>query len=113
MRSPVLAAVLEAVDHLPTDVVEELALEVLRAGSSQSAFRLADAIAQPDARRVAKAIAAAWHEDPPVSSGELTAMLRAAAAARSAEEVEGRVEVVMTGPSEPDAPTRATEAVVV
>lgn len=113
MRSPVLAAVLEAVDHLPTDVVEELALEVLRARSSQGAFRLADAVAQPDARRVAEVIATAWHQEPTVSGTELAAMLRAAAAARSAEELEGRVEVVMTGPSEPDAPTRATEAVVV
>jgi phosphatidylserine/phosphatidylglycerophosphate/cardiolipin synthase-like enzyme len=39
-------------------------------------------------------------------------MLRAAAAARLAEAQDGIVEVVMTGPSRPDAPARSTEAVV-
>ncbi len=108
-----LAAVLRAIDQLPSDVVEELALEALRAGSFEYAYRLADAVAQPGVRRVAQTIASAWQAEPDMSGAELTAMLRAASAARSAEELDGRVEVVMTGPSEPDAPTRATEAVVV
>jgi phosphatidylserine/phosphatidylglycerophosphate/cardiolipin synthase-like enzyme len=113
MRSLVLTAVLEAIDRLPAGVIEELAREVLRVGSPERADRLVAAVAHSDARRVAEAIAIAWRSEPAVSAAELAAMLRASAAARSAEELEGRVEVVMTGPSERDAPTRATEAVVI
>jgi phosphatidylserine/phosphatidylglycerophosphate/cardiolipin synthase-like enzyme len=112
MTSPVLTAVLQAVDHLPAGVIEELAHATEQAESSSKAYRLADAVAQLDARRSAEAIAEAWRTEPRVTGGELSAMLRAAAAARSAEVLEGRVEVVMTGPSEAGAPTRATEAVV-
>jgi len=113
MSSSLLSAVLLTTERLPAGVVEELAQAVERASTATSPQRLAEAVPQPDFRRTAEALALAWRLEPAVTSGELAAMLRAAAAARGAEEREGRVEVVLTGPSEPDAPARSTEAVVV
>jgi phosphatidylserine/phosphatidylglycerophosphate/cardiolipin synthase-like enzyme len=113
VSSLLLQAVLEATDRLPLAVVEELVVVVLRASSTGAVHVLAEAVPHHDFRRAADALAAAWQLEPDVSGRELAAMLRAAAAARAAADREGRVEVVMTGPSEADAPTRSTEAVVI
>jgi len=105
--------VLDAVQRLPAGIVEELALAVVRAGSSDSASLLVEAVPDAGFRWVTEGIVRAWRVEPQTTPGELAAMLRAACTAREAAEQEGRVEVVMTGPSEPDTPTRSTEAVVV
>lgn len=112
MSSPLLLAVLEATEDLPAGVVEELALQVVRASSARSSHRLAERGPQRQFRRTAETLATAWRLEPGVTGGELAAMLRAASAARSAADRQGRVEVVFTGPSEADAPARSTEAVV-
>jgi len=113
VNSRLLKAVLGAVQRLPAGIVEELALAVLRLGSPRSAYELLDALPDARFRLTAEAIVQAWRAEPEIPSGELASMLRAASAARAAAELEGRVEVVMTGPAERDAPTRSTEAVVV
>jgi phosphatidylserine/phosphatidylglycerophosphate/cardiolipin synthase-like enzyme len=64
-------------------------------------------------KRAALGLAAAWKKEPEASGAVLCGMLRAAAAARLSTERAGKVDVVITGPSERDAPTRSTEAVVV
>jgi phosphatidylserine/phosphatidylglycerophosphate/cardiolipin synthase-like enzyme len=112
VNSPLLIAVLRTVERLPAAVVSELAQEVLRASPAGPDRLLGSDVPQQDFRIAAEALAAAWKREPTVGNRELAAMLMAAAAARGAANSDGRVEVVMTGPSEPDAPTRATEAVV-
>jgi phosphatidylserine/phosphatidylglycerophosphate/cardiolipin synthase-like enzyme len=113
MKSPLLAAVVEVTDRLPSAAREELARGAARVSDASAAGSLVQTVPQEDFRRAAEALVAAWRLEPEVTGREVGAMLRGAAAARTSEEREGRVEVVMTGPSQPDAPTRSTEAVVV
>lgn len=113
MTSPTLDAVLGAVERLPAGIVEELARAIVRAGSAELAGGVADAVPEPGYRRVADVVVRAWRTDAGLTAGEVAAMLRAAAAARDVAGREGRVDVVITGPAQPGAPTRSTEAVVV
>ena len=108
-----LDAVLGAAERLPGGVVEELARAIIRAGSADIAGGVPDVVPDAGFRRVAENVVRAWRADGETTAGELGAMLRAAAAAREAADRQGRIELVITGPAEPDAPTRSTEAVVV
>lgn len=111
MSSPVLDAVVDAADRLPASIVDELARAIARSGAAHGS--VLDAVPDAGFRRVAENVMRAWRADAGTTAAELAAMLRAASAARSMAEREGRIEVVITGPAEPDAPTRSTEAVVV
>jgi phosphatidylserine/phosphatidylglycerophosphate/cardiolipin synthase-like enzyme len=113
MTSPLLDAVVEVTDRLPAAAREVLARGASGLEDVSGASALVNAVPQEDFRRAAESLVAAWRLEPGVSGREVGAMLRGAAAGRVSEEHEGRVAVVMTGPSEPDAPTRATETVVV
>ena len=106
-----MGAVLEVTERLPGALVEELARQVGRGGSAADNIDLG-AVAHAEFRRMAELLLASWATEPSVSGREVAAMLRAAAAARMSEAQAGIVEVVMTGPSRPDAPARSTEAVV-
>ena len=111
MASPLMGAVLEVTERLPSALVEELARQVAPTGSSGAKVDLGG-IAHPEFRRMAEVLHAGWATEPSISGPEVAGMLRAAAAARLSEAQDGIVEVVMTGPSRPDAPARSTEAVV-
>ena len=111
MASTFMGTILEVTERLPGGLVEELARQVARVESAQGNVDLG-AVAHPEFRRMAELLLASWATEPSVTGREVAAMLRAAAAARLSEAKEGDVEVVMTGPSRPDAPARSTEAVV-
>lgn len=113
MTSPLLDAVVAITDRLPAAAREELARGAAVVSDAGAAGALVQAVPQEDFRRAARALVDAWQLEPEVTGREVGAMLRGAAAARTSEGQDGRLEVVMTGPSEPDAPTRSTEAVVV
>lgn len=111
MASSLLGAVLELTKRLPGALVEDIAGQVAAAGSPGGRIDLGS-VAHPEFRRNVELLLTAWAAAPSFNGREVAAMLRAAAAARTAESKDGVVEVVMTGPSRPDAPTRSTEAVV-
>ncbi len=106
-----MGAILEVTERLPGGLVEELARQLASVESATGNVDLG-AVAHPEFRRMAELLLASWATEPFVSGREVAAMLRAAAAARLSEAKDGVVEVVMTGPSRPDAPARSTEAVV-
>lgn len=113
MSSRVLDAVVGAAKRLPTGIMEEIARAIMRTGSAEFAGGILDMVPDAGSRRVVEGIVRAWRAEPDTSPGEVAAMVLAAAAAWDLAERQGRVEVVITGPAKPDAPTRSTEAVVV
>lgn len=109
--SALLEAVVSVSVEVPSSVVEELARVAEGLDGGGHSHRLHDAMSSNPAHRVASRLAAAWAGQPDVSGRELAAMLRAAAA-RGAADASHRVEVVVTGPSTTEVPTRLTEVVV-
>ncbi len=106
-----VAAVVTVTAEVPESVAEELARAAEQLEGGTRARRLEDAMSQHPARSAATRLAAAWGLVPQVSGRELAGMLRAAAA-RGLADASNRVEVVMTGPSTAEVPTRSTEVVV-
>jgi phosphatidylserine/phosphatidylglycerophosphate/cardiolipin synthase-like enzyme len=112
IRDPLLAVIIEIADSVPASLIETTARAVLAAGDAGRAERIPAAVAQPDYARLVEKLAIAWRSQVDVTSGELAAMLRAAAASRASATRESRVEVVWTGPDSHHVPSRSTEAAV-
>src|SRR5262245_658602 len=110
MNSRVLDAVVNAAKRLPAGVMEELARAIIRTGSSEFGGSVLGMVPDAGFRRVVEDIVLAWRAEPDTTAGEVAAMVSAASSAWDLAERRGRVEVVITGPAEPDAPTRSTEA---
>ena len=108
-RQALVEAIARFVNVLPAVSVERAALAAEGAASRHAVVGV---IAQPDYQREASRLLEAWQAADDVPGTEVAAMLRAAAAARSAALREGRVEVVWTGPGTMEVPSRSTEAVV-
>lgn len=113
MKPGLVDSVASATGPLSRVAADELAAIVGGMTSSADADRLAGLASLPTLRGAAHTVAELWRQSPETTPGELSALLRGAAAAQARSELEETVDVVMTGPSEPEAPTRSTEAVVV
>jgi phosphatidylserine/phosphatidylglycerophosphate/cardiolipin synthase-like enzyme len=111
--SALLATVVEVTSRLPRSVVEELADAAERSKDVDHFEQLVDDMSHHPAQGAAAELATAWRATPAVPAAQVAAMLHAAAASRASLGEAVGVDVVMTGPSTPMAPTRSTEAVVV
>jgi phosphatidylserine/phosphatidylglycerophosphate/cardiolipin synthase-like enzyme len=112
-ESALLATVVAVSGRLPQTVIEDLACAVEGSSDVDEFEQRVDDMSHHPAHGAAADLVTAWREASSVPAAQVGAMLRAAAAARSAANEGVRVDVVMTGPSQPTAPTRSTEAVVV
>lgn len=111
MKLGLLDAVVTGTGRVPVSVSFEMSKTIAGCQSPHSLRQHAGGLTTSAIRDALMEIAGAWDAEVVVSSGELAAMVRAAAATRQHTDREERIEVVMTGPSEPKAPVRSTESV--